>query len=151
MEIQCVSQWLLKQLNGHREFTSHTGIAYSHSVLSRAFKEVHRLTYPSVLPDSRICRTLILMRLGTICCYQHCSLLGNASPFIYLRVRVTRCRFHKTIESCKERVLWVFTIYFCSSSSWAAALSERTGISLTRIRLIEQNATRRSSYNRSRL
>jgi hypothetical protein len=33
------------------------------------------------------------MRLGTICCYQHCSLLGNAFPFIDFKVRVTRCRF----------------------------------------------------------
>ena len=45
------------------------------------------------MPDSRICRTLILMRLGTICCYPHCSLLGNAFPFIDFKVRVTRCRF----------------------------------------------------------
>lgn len=51
------------------------------------------------------------MRLGIICCYQHCSLLGNAFPFIDflkgLQYVVAFALIMNDMESCKERALLI--------------------------------------------
>lgn len=92
------------------------------------------------------------MRLGTICCYQHCSLLGNAFPFLDFKVRVTRCRFRFNNERYGVMQGARFTniiergfhhlFLFCPNSSGVSLLANGESLSLTRIRLIEQNATR---------
>lgn len=92
---------------------------------------VHCITYPSVLPNTRICRTLILMRLGIICCYQHCSLLGNTFLFIDflkgLQYVVAFALIMNDMESCKDCFLLITNeessnIYFYPNSSFISLL-----------------------------